>query len=897
MPHILDELEIPKPPYRSPRPVSPTGGLMATFAASEVPQPATLPAEFPVIAFSEDIAPAAPVETHRADQTSDAALAQEFDAFALPEPAPAPVAAEAAPTPSLEQAGSPEAIDAVVESAATAAQQQIDAQTSPKAPEAKAAVDAVTNNYKQKVSSRRTAKSKAPAEPAKVLESIEDEYDSTESALRAAEAAGNQPEIQRLTRLTHAYDKSVQKKNGFTEPVPAVSEPAPEPIPEQAPEPTPTPVAPEVVPPVVVEEGPVLLKEQGMKVGQIVTTGKTRARVLEINEVGRATRLQTLEEAAPVVEPEPIKMEPIPTPSAVGENPLEALLNEKPAVPEIKSDMNRTVEVKPGTPEGNELAQVRAAAEAMLRAREQAAAVPNFEEEFAQSEKGSGERLQQLDAFIADAQKVMEGAARVGNRDYFNTAGEMLMRAAAEARQIRARQEITERPAPITENADFDVEFAPAVPESVAKTPVDIMKEKVEAVMRANTPEERLQAEQEMERARREFLVAAREGRADHVTTIEDQMAQLRRDIDRGAGNKLFDTAEQKQEWTGLCDQRLGQLRTELDRVPNTQPGERARIEDDIQKLQYERDELNRPPTWFGRLKERAIKTYNKVKEKLTPRKSIRGFLAERAKGFGTLGFYEARQGERARTGTREVGDVIEQGAEAIRAEVGDNAARTRERNNVHIEATLAKAMALYDTKMANARTFMKGETALERRAEVETKIRESLNRARDTLLSAQKEDYVKVVRKAFDPAWQARYGAAALEAGLAGVAMTAGLKYIAGKYLFAATPPVVPPGVVPPAPPGLNPAAQGVWQNMHGNIWDTLRGIAQKNGLKLNNQQLIELSKQVITDTGKAMHVNMAEPSWVTSMGKAVSTHALPEGLPLKLAPNVLKAIGSTVY
>ncbi len=243
---ILEELEIPRPPYRMARPV-------ASLAVADA-----LPA-------------------HRADTMSPEALQREF-AAALPEPKPE------------EKPASPEAIDSSVDDAKQKAEQRIVAVPSPDVKaknDAKGKIEDVRAEYHAQVSLRegRTPE-QASAEfrgEGKALNSIEDEYESTEAALRRAETAKNPQEVERLTKEAKQYSDVIERK--------AAAEAALSAKPESAP----TPAG----------------SGDGAHAGDIITEGKTRARVLEVDAKGRPTRLEVIEEP----QPEPVSGEPIQTPS------------------------------------------------------------------------------------------------------------------------------------------------------------------------------------------------------------------------------------------------------------------------------------------------------------------------------------------------------------------------------------------------------------------------------------------------------------------------------------------------------------------------------------------------------------------------------------------------------
>lgn len=400
-------------------------------------------------------------------------------------------------------------------------------------------------------------------------------------------------------------------------------------------------------------------------------------------------------------------------------------------------------------------------------------------------------------------------------------------------------------------------------------------------------------------------LVAAREGRADVAPTLDQEIELAKREVDRNVGKVYFDMNEAKARLSKLLEQRITQLSAEKARAIG-RPLETARVSEDLEALVQQQQELNRPPTWFGRLKKKTSELYDAGKKRAEAgwkaTKGPRGFLWERIKGVSTLGVYEVVQGERVRRGSKAVAEAMRQGSVGIYTEakllemreilarkyakdgatpeqLGDALTRAeielrpfRENNDRHIEATVQKAMAAYDEKMGKARTTMSGATSAERRADVEARIRAALQQQQEAVFSNQLENHVSVVRRTFDPYWKARYGLGALEA-LAIVG--------AGTYLLSTSKLMVGAPADPVA------AAEALRIKMHGSVWTTLKQQAASHGVQLSEPQLIELSKKVLTDN------NLYEPAWTSSVANAISSHALPEGFGLKFAPDVMRAIG----
>lgn len=196
MNNILDELEVPQPPYRMARPV-------ACLAAVETSSPIAGADTAPML---EQIKPAEKPEIsdeERARQLAEQRLAEqdkEWETFV-----------------------SPEQVDAKVDQAAVATEQRIDATPADKQlkDEAKENVEKARDEYHQSSREGRTpdqAMEEFKGE-GKKLGSVEDESESAEAALRRAEKSGNQKEIERLTKLTQSYSDAIEKKN-TSEPLP-----------------------------------------------------------------------------------------------------------------------------------------------------------------------------------------------------------------------------------------------------------------------------------------------------------------------------------------------------------------------------------------------------------------------------------------------------------------------------------------------------------------------------------------------------------------------------------------------------------------------------------------------------------------------------------------------------
>jgi hypothetical protein len=242
---LLDELEVPQPPYRMPRPA-------ARLAAAEQPPSLDATVQMQRVQIGGEnfqIAKQPTAENPNQEKTLRAIeppaepspdVVQEIEnaveKIGPAENQPAPMSEQEEWERGLGITQSAPAPEAPTEEAVQAADE-----------EARAAY--LKNAQQKAVEFSGTEK--------KPLGSIEEEYESTEAALHRAEAAGNAGEKERLTKLLHQYDEAIQKKE----------------------------MPPEVVPPA-----------GGRKVGEEYVQGNTKVRVLEVNPAtGEPSRLETVE--------------------------------------------------------------------------------------------------------------------------------------------------------------------------------------------------------------------------------------------------------------------------------------------------------------------------------------------------------------------------------------------------------------------------------------------------------------------------------------------------------------------------------------------------------------------------------------------------------------------------
>jgi hypothetical protein len=118
----------------------------------------------------------------------------------------------------IERMTTPEAVDASVEKAAGEAKDRVDAVPTPDVGAKDAAKEElveVESWYKGKANEGGRTPEEAAAEfkgEGKTLNSIQEEYESTEAALKRAEAAGNQKEVERLTKQAQEYSNMIESQ-------------------------------------------------------------------------------------------------------------------------------------------------------------------------------------------------------------------------------------------------------------------------------------------------------------------------------------------------------------------------------------------------------------------------------------------------------------------------------------------------------------------------------------------------------------------------------------------------------------------------------------------------------------------------------------------------------------
>ncbi|MEK7638020.1 MAG: hypothetical protein AAB375_01160 [Patescibacteria group bacterium] len=266
--NILEELEIPHPPYRMSRPV-------VRLAAMEESS------------HKEDMEEARQSEEQW--RIREEASWKEFG----------------------EQPSTPEQIDRSVESKAEDAKHRVDATPSPDV----AAKETAKNEIEEaRIAYERGLKAKAAefSGEKKTLGSIEEEYESAEAALKRAEAEKKPQEVRRLTKLTQQYSDALEEKEAREEPEKdrlndirkkafqklyeierRLGMDSPEAKSAQA---------------IAVEAQNKWFQfgeknepehPTGSRVGDVVTEGKVSARVLEVNAEGRPPRMETIEEPKP----------------------------------------------------------------------------------------------------------------------------------------------------------------------------------------------------------------------------------------------------------------------------------------------------------------------------------------------------------------------------------------------------------------------------------------------------------------------------------------------------------------------------------------------------------------------------------------------------------------------
>lgn len=303
--------------------------------------------------------------------------------------------------------------------------------------------------------------------------------------------------------------------------------------------------------------------------------------------------------------------------------------------------------------------------------------------------------------------------------------------------------------------------------------------------------------------------------------------------------------------------------------------------------------------------------------EKEPKKPSVWGWLKERGKGVWNFGIWEFHQAERFRSKTKEVANetktlatLIQQERNLSLEEAEKEAWETVEelkRNNLDISApefyqanrdiTERKGKENDDeieyiiknsgNELVDKLAKYRGEAGqdvltLENKAKFEADLRRELNKRRDGALRKDFVGFAKIMRRNLDENWNWRYVWGAAEATLGFI----GVKYLVMKIEQAALAKLLA------AEKATGVAGSGVeqivTQAMNENVWNTLKEMAQQNGINLNPAELKELSQRVLDFNG------MFEQEWISNASEALrSSRTLPQGFPIQIPPDVMSFLG----
>ncbi len=297
-------------------------------------------------------------------------------------------------------------------------------------------------------------------------------------------------------------------------------------------------------------------------------------------------------------------------------------------------------------------------------------------------------------------------------------------------------------------------------------------------------------------------------------------------------------------------------------------------------------------------------------------------FLKERARGLITpFGFREFRQAEilRRRTGeisndtealailiqkernlnleeaekeAQEIVNVLKEQGLTISApefyEISKNITDRKKRENDDEIVYIVKSAEddIYD-KLQKARGEA-GQDILTRENQlaIRADLMSELNKLRDGEFGKDLSNYAKLIRRNLDRKWGWRYVWGGLDAALwfLGVASIS-MKFLASKEAAAVGAKVAAGGAG-----SAEAAREFVETGMHKNVWSTLEQMA-KNGpghITPTAEQLKEWSQATLDA------IQHYEPEWMEQMIEGLkSSRTMPEGFPLKVPAEVMKAMG----
>jgi len=363
---------------------------------------------------------------------------------------------------------------------------------------------------------------------------------------------------------------------------------------------------------------------------------------------------------------------------------------------------------------------------------------------------------------------------------------------------------------------------------------------------------------------------------------------------------------------------------------------DRRPLEEEIRKLEKEKANLEKESLKQEEIAETAPESVLSEQETVAvpetiepepeqePKKETRwSFLKERAKGLITpFGFREFRQAEIFRRETKDIGRYTKALATLIQQErnlgleesqdEANEIVKILQEENIELPERWAYSLAsdfitkrkmrendneiAYIAQTAEEEIERKlqkyrgeaGQDVLteENRLAIRVDLTGELNKLRDGAFRKDFVNYAKLMRRNLDNKWNWRYVWGGIDAALwfLGGAMVS-MKFLAGKEAVAVGAKLAAGGAG-----SAEAAREFVEKGMHENVWNTLKEMA-KNGpthMDATAAQLKEWS-QVTLDA-----IKHYEPEWMEQMIEGLkSSRTMPEGFPLKIPAEVMKAMG----
>lgn len=322
---------------------------------------------------------------------------------------------------------------------------------------------------------------------------------------------------------------------------------------------------------------------------------------------------------------------------------------------------------------------------------------------------------------------------------------------------------------------------------------------------------------------------------------------------------------------------------------------------DEAREQAVENLKQNKKETWGEKFKNSVKSHYESGKEKA---KSKWPFWKERLKGAATVSFLEFHHAEKFRLVTKDVGldtaaqsrlvkvedyvtfdemnkvyrkaglgnnykEMLEPGIIPTSKETGIK--MLNEVSNAILGDKISYNQKLEDSIVADAKSQLgqrlekyigtggiKGLTP-EKWAQIEEQIRQSTGGIRKNRILDEMTDYIKLYRQSFDAGenrwskWKMRYVYGAIELAL----WATGAALIWSKLGGIGAPGGGPTGLEGGPVPGPESMPQTGLDPMDKNVWNTIDQIANNEyGLDLNNQQLVDFSKEAVQNNNIGVNV-----------------------------------------